>query len=833
MSEETVLIQDRLAYKGLSSTEAESLLETIGYNSLPLPEPKKWFKRFLKIIGEPMMVLLLITAVVYSFVGDKLEALILFFSIIPIALIEFFQQKRTDEALNYLNQMMTDYCMVYRDERIVKMEVKEIVPGDLVYLTAGDKVAADGYLLNSPGLMVDESILTGESIAVVKHQLASPAGILNNENKLLKGTLVVQGEGYFVVQLTGQNTAYGKLGNLLQNIISEKTPLQKKIFDLVRLVAFAAIFISCVLGIILAVRNGLVNGLLGGLTMAISLIPEEFPIVFSVFLIMGVWRMTKQKSLIREMAMVEILGSATVICTDKTGTLTEGKMSLKQIYFNDKLFEAEQIVNHQKEFSDLIIASLLSMEQVAIDPMEIEVQRFAGLAGIKVNDFFKDYTFVEDNPFDAKNKVVSHLWKDKRGGFFQYTAGAPESIIRFSNLSERKKIEAEKAMEKMADKGYRVIAVAQKKLSDNEKISLRNLSFLGMLFMSDPPREGVKNAITVCQNAGIRIIMITGDNKLTAHNIAEQIGLRHSEQILAGSDIEKLSPDALKEAVKRHDIFVRVYPEQKYSIVQALQENGEIVAMTGDGVNDAPALKKANIGIAMGEKGTDVARAAAGMILLDDNFSTIVNAVKEGRRIYNNLRHAFVFLFSFHLPIVGMAILPLFFGHALIFLPIHIIFLELICDPVSVLGFNREQAPRGLMKEPPRRIDEPLIHSDLWKKILIQGLGIFAVCFGLYYYFAVYQNNIGIGRTMAFSSMIISQSLIIIFTREWQQVKTNLLLLIISALTILSLVLIIINPTLRQIFHLSSLILFNWLLMSSVSIFGVISIKGLLLLNKK
>jgi Ca2+-transporting ATPase len=820
-------------YQGLTSTQAQADLVKYGYNIRPAAKRKNWLYTLWNIISEPMILLLLVSATVYFFIGDKTEAFILLVSIVPVLIIEFFQQQRTDQAIKELDKMMVEFCEVFRDGQAIKMESKYIVPEDLIYVTAGDKVPADGFLLNSFGLLIDESMLSGESIAAQKSAIEKSSD-LKDENKLFQGTMVVQGEGTFVVTATGGQTAYGQLGNLLEKIETIDTPLQKKIHALVKNVAIAAMIISIAVGILIAVKYNWSQGLLSALALAMSLIPEEFPIVFSVFLIMGVWRMTKQNALTREMAMVETLGSATVICTDKTGTLTEGKMSLEQIFFKNKINSAKEIKKNPKEFLPLLKTALLSLEQIAIDPMEIEIQNFASQIGIDISGFFHEHILLEDLPFESKNKMVHHLWQNKVNECIQYSAGAPEFIIKHSSLTETEKDKAEKAYEKMASNGQRVIAVSKRDCSEDKKISVKELEFVGLIAMSDPPRAEVKEAIDTCQKAGIRVIMITGDNKLTAHNIAENIGLKHNEQIIVGSDLEGLSDDAIKEIVRRHDIFTRVKPEQKFVIVQALQNLGEIVAMTGDGVNDAPALKKSNIGIAMGQKGTEVARAASGIVLLDDNFSTIVNAIREGRRIYDNLRQAFVFLFSFHLPIVGLAVLPLLFGQPMVFFPINIIFIELICDPVAVLGFEREKARQNLMLEKPRPCDEPLINLKLVGKILIQGIAILSISFGLYYYYAINLGQMEIGRTMAFASLVISQTFLILITREWDQIKSNFLLLAISIITIFILALIIYLPTLHRIFHLEALNLSQIVILCTLplAVMGLITLLTKKLKNK-
>ncbi len=818
-------------YQGLTSDQAKAAQNTYGFNVRPVTKKNTWLKRALDVASEPMVLLLISASIIYFFLGDRTEAFFLIFSIIPVITMEFIQQQRTDKAIFALDKIMVEFCQVYRDGKIQKMETKNLVPGDLVYVTAGDKAPADGTLLNSPGLMVDESMLTGESIAATKSEAVHSEEI-TDDNKLYQNTLIVQGEGYFVVTTTGIHTAYGKLGNLLEKIEQLRTPLQINIRKLVRALAIVAIFISVLIGILLTFESNWVQGLLGAITMFMSLIPEEFPIVFSVFLIMGVWRMTKQKALTREMSMVETLGSATVICTDKTGTLTEGKMTLEEIYFNNQIYTLKDIKKHEMDFEKLIKTALLSLEQVAIDPMEIEVQNFAKKINIDVESFFRAHTLIEDCPFEAKNKMVHHLWKTPVDSCIQYSAGAPESIINKSTLNDQDKKMAFAAYEAMAEKGYRVIAIAQKDCTLDKKVEVENLEFIGLLTMSDPPRAGVKSAIDICQKAGIRVIMITGDNQLTAHNIAEHIGMKHNEELINGSDLENLSDDALREIVRRHDIFSRVKPEQKFAIVQALQSMGEIVAMTGDGVNDAPALKKANIGIAMGQKGTEVARAAAGIILLDDNFTTIINAIREGRHIYDNLRQAFSFLFSFHIPIIGLAVLPLFWHEPLAFLPVHIVFLELFCDPAAVIGFEREIARHHLMTEPPRPANEPLINFKILYKVLIQGLGMTALSFGFYYYYVIHLNQLEFGRTMAFASLIISQTLLVLITREWHQIKSNWLLLIISVTTILTLIFILLIPSWRTAFHLIEIDTTHAIQLISFSFSAVLLIKLLIRLKK-
>ncbi len=795
-----IILDQSAEYNGLTSAEATEFLHLYGPNQRPRAEKDNLLKTILKIFAEPMMLLLLATAIVYLFLGDRFEAYILFLTIIPIGLMELIEIRKTGQALEALDKLLNETASIKRDGIIHEMSVSEVVPKDLIYVTAGDKIPADGYLVQSAGLMVDESVLTGESVSVVKSTYNKKS---IEQSRLSQGTLVVSGEGFLIVEATGLDTSYGRLGKLLSKIDRRDTPLKKKINQLVRILAIIALAVTIIVTVIVSFTQGFLSGLLAGLTMAISLIPEELPVVFSVFMIMGVWRLTKSKVLLRDIMMAEMLGSVNVICTDKTGTLTEGKMKIESVYFQDNIYTRDQLKTKDGELSALFVPALLALEQVAIDPIEIEVQKFANELGIDSTAVFGEHTMVKDFSFDAKTKLVNHWWQADNEPVVQYTAGAPEMIIQNSLLTSKEKEEILKVVESMAGNGFRLIGVAQREIEKNEKeLQLNNLNFVGIFGMSDPVREGVSEAVKICERAGIRIKMITGDNKLTAHYVAEQIGLTHNEEILTGVDLEKMSEEELKIAVMNHDIFARVQPEQKYLLVKALQSDKSVVAMTGDGVNDAPALKAANVGIAMGLRGTDVAREASSMVIMDDNFATIVTAVKDGRRIYANLQKAFSFIFAFHLPIILLGVAPLLLWQKLIFFPVHIVFLELICDPAAVLGFNQDVASRGLMTEPPRAVDEPLINKSIWRNAILRGLGIFGVSFSLYYYFAVIKADFDLALTMSFASLILSQTLLIIFSREWRQVLANKLLLGISTSTVLMLGLVIFTELGRKIFHL-------------------------------
>ena len=803
------------SYRGLSSLDAEVRASEYGKNIRLGRRRKTSFQLLWSIISEPMILLLIATTVIYFFIGTHLETLIFALSIVPIIFIEYFQARRTDRALEMLDNILVEECRVFRDGVMIKMAVKELVPGDMIYISAGDKVPADGVIIHSPGLMVDESVLTGESMPAVKVQYSKER---SNESKLLQGTMVVQGEAQAVILATGGETQYGKLGNLLANIVEEHTPLQKKVHRLVRELAVAAIVVALFIGMVVGREQGLLKGILGSLTIAMAIIPEEFPIVFSVFLIMGVWRLSKRNALVRRMVMVETLGSVTTICVDKTGTLTEGKMSLEKVYLDGKIFDVQSIGDF-KPISPLVEAAVLALERVAVDPMDIEMQRFVNVNKILPDDFYNHFKLMKDGTFNAATKLVNHIWQGADNTCFQYTAGAPESVVELCNFDENVRKEVTAAYENLANDGYRVVAVAKtaSAIDCGEFIS-SGLSFIGLIAMSDPPRYGVKEALAVCHAAGIRVMMITGDHALTAKSIAKRIGLEINGPVIEGRDLSVMTRDKLQDVVRQCTVFARIHPDQKYLIVEALQANEEIVAMTGDGVNDAPALRKATIGIAMGRKGTAVAREAAGIILLDDNFTTIVRAIEEGRRIYDNLRQAFVFLFTFHLPLIGLAVTPLLLGQGLYFLPIHIIFLELFNDPVTVLGLERDPLRSGAMLEKPRSADEPLINRRLWWRIIWQAVGIFGTTLWFYGY-GFWHSNLTLGRTMSFMALVMSQLILVLINRDITQVKKNKLLMFLVVLTGICISLVSFVPVVSQLFHFVPLSVSNYLYTLIVSFF--------------
>ena len=784
------------SYRGLSTLDVEVRAKEFGGNFRPGRRKKTWLQTIIGIVSEPMLLLLIGVSIVYYFIGSHVETAIFGLSIIPIILIQYFQERKTDKAVELLDNLMIEECRVYRDGVLAKIPFGDLVPGDLVHISAGDKVPGDGVVVRSSGYLVDESILTGESSPAIKNQYQ---GELNTECKLNQGTMVVQGDGLMVVLATGSETEYGKLGNLMEKISGQATPLQMKVRSIVKQLAIAAIITALFIGFVVGREQGLIKGILGTLTIAMSIIPEEFPVVFSAFLIMGVWRLSKRNALVRKMVMVETLGSVTVICTDKTGTLTEGKMTLENIYTNGKTYKISELKD-TSEIEHLVQSAVLAMEKVAVDPMEIELQRFAKVKKIIPEDFYSKYNLVKDGSFDAKTKVVNHIWEANKL-CYQYTAGAPENVIKICRWeNDLEKVSAEKAYQQFAGSGYRVVAIAKTESIDCSDFKNSHLRFLGLIILSDPPRYGVKEALEVCEKAGIKVIMITGDHALTAKAIAEKVGLKVRGEIISGEMLNNLEPGKLRDVVTSSNIFARISPEQKYSIIEALQANEEIVAMTGDGVNDAPALKKATVGIAMGKKGTDVARAAAGVILMDDNFTTIVKAVEEGRRIYNNLRKAFGFLVSFHLPIVGMAVVPILFGQELYFLPIHIIFLEFFSDPATVIGLEQDPIAKNAMLENPRPISDPLITGRMWWKIIWQGTGIFTIALA-FYGFGIWSSDIPLGRTMSFIALVLSQIFLMIINRDFVQIKKNHVLLWLVAMTAVSVHVILMVPFLRSLFH--------------------------------
>lgn len=774
--------------QGLSSAEASNRLKQFGFNELPSAKPRTVWTIALEVIKEPMFILLLSCAALYVLLSNYGEGLFMFSSILLMIAITFYQSQKTERALEALKSLASPRALVIRDGEKIKIAGRDVVPGDIIVLNEGDRVPADGVLISGTHLNIDESMLTGESLPVLKSELS------DSHRKIYSGTLVVQGYGVFEVRATGTQTEFGKIGRALENIESDQTHLQKEMKVVIKRFFMAGVFI-CVLMVLMFyfTRGEFLQSLLSGLSAAMAILPEEFPVVLTVFLALGSWRLSKKNVLTRKPSAIETLGSATVLCSDKTGTITQNKMELSSIFTGNELIDKTKFDTRIKEIA--VCAHLASRPQSA-DPME----RAISDVGEKLHINEKEYSFFREFPFSNKLKAMSRVFKSKGSTLHVFTKGAPEDVFKLCSLSDEMLQNYHAAINKMAGEGLRVLAVAKSQYEEknlpNHQHEL-NLSLIGLIGLEDPIRPEVPNAIKECYEAGIKVIMITGDFPLTAKAIATKAGLQDSGRVVTGEEINHWSDEELQKNISNINVFARVVPEQKLRIIKALKNNKEIVAMTGDGVNDAPALKAADIGVAMGKKGTDVAREASSLVLLDDNFASIVMAIRLGRKIYDNLQKAMSYIMAIHIPIIGLTLLPAFFSDMpLLLLPLHIIFMELIVDPVCSIAFESEQEEKSIMKRRPRPIDERFFG---FKKVMgsaFNGALLFIMVL-VVFYLSIKEGHIEQeARAISFSALIIGNVFLILSqlskTRSFISVllenNTSLIILLSVALILLGII---------------------------------------------
>jgi Ca2+-transporting ATPase len=763
--------------QGLTEEEVKLKKATEGYNELPSSKPKSLFHIALGVIQEPMFLLLVACGTLYLMLGDIQEGLMLLAFVFVIMGIEFYQEKKTEKALDALKDLASPRALVIRDGIEKRIAGREVVTGDIMILQEGDRVPADANVLYSVNLSADESLLTGEPVSVRKAEWiegtkqARPGG--DDLPFVFSGSMIVQGNGIAQVTATALNTEIGKIGRALNEVKEEPTKLKREMGVLVKKLAIIGILLCViVIAVYTLTRGDLLNGFLAGITLAMAMLPEEFPVVLTIFLALGAWRISKRSVLTRKPAAVETLGSTTVLCTDKTGTLTKNKMTVSRL-FNGKDF---MTVNSDSVFPDefhaIIEFGILSSQLNPFDPMEKAITLVGDQFLKNTEHLHADWEMIKEYPLSKELLAMSRVFNNDEAQTRTIAAkGAPEAIFDLCHLSQERKGELAQAIEILASGGLRVLGVAKDVEDMSELPEIQhdfNFEFVGLIGLSDPIRENVPQAVIECYQAGIRVIMITGDYPATAMNIAHDIGLKNCNKVITGPQLEEFSESELAEEIKTVNIFARVVPEQKLKIVNALKRNNEIVAMTGDGVNDAPALKAANIGIAMGEKGTDVAREAASLVLMDDNFASIVGAVRMGRRIFDNLQKALGYIFAIHVPIAGLSLIPVFFADLpLILWPVHIVFLELIIDPACSIIFEAEKEELDVMSRPPRAYDEPFFGM---KKILLscsQGIGILIIVFSVYLFCLKHGYSEREVRALAFTTLIASNIAVILSNRSW------------------------------------------------------------------
>lgn len=746
---------------GLNSEEVEKLQKKYGMNELVIQEKPNMLKKFLGVFKEPMFLLLLIAATVYFLLGAPKDGAIMLVFVGFVASITFIQEWKTEKTMNALKDLTSPKVNTLRNGKNILIKSTELVPGDVVFLSEGERIPADCIVLEPSNFSVDESILTGESEYVMKVSTTQSEKSTDYWKKdiLYAGTLCVFGKCTAIVKFTGINTEYGKIGKAISEAKDEPTPLQKKVSILVKNIAIAGV-ILCISVMVASYFYSfdILNSILSGISLAMAIIPEEFPVVLTVFLSMGAYRLAKNNTLMRKISAVETLGSATVLCVDKTGTITQNKMKVKSIYSDGGIFNNEDLKN--QELSDLMV---LSCEKDPYDPMEKAILEAANLSQLET--VYK-YDLSKKIAFDSKTKRMANIYiKDNK--YYVAVKGSAETVLGLCNLDKQTMDEINIEIDKMASNGLRVLALAD---CTSEKVyedlECYELTFKALVGLQDPPKEGVEEAIKLCKKAGIRVVMITGDYSKTAMAIGEEIGLKFTDKVIVGNEIDSLSENELCEVVKSCDVFSRVIPEQKMKIVKALKKNGEIVAMTGDGVNDAPALKSADIGIAMGKRGTEVAKEAADMILMDDNFTTIVKSVKDGRRVYDNIRKAMVYILIIHIPIAAMAMFAPLFNLPPLLLPMHIMLLELIIDPTCSIVFEGEPAEANIMENPPRPPQEPLLTRSLTIKVVLQGIIMFLAAFMPFHYMIDLGISSEYARSFSLITFIVANVTLVLVNRS-------------------------------------------------------------------
>jgi Ca2+-transporting ATPase len=835
---------------GLTIAEATARLKRYGPNELVQKEQHRWWTPILHAVTDPMVLLLLASGMIYVLLQEYTDGIVLLVALLPIVAMDLLLEWRAERTLSRLRTLAAPVALVVRDGREQQIKSTALVPGDLLLLQEGDVIPADGWLSEVVELQVDESALTGESVPVTKQQALEPvAGIRPHTEQALyvgyAGTTILTGHGRMEVTATGKKTEYGQIGTLIAATKTEATPLQRLITRMFRILGIlAGLFCLAVAALEVLHGHGWATALLAGISLAMAAIPEEFPIVFTLYLSLGVWRMARQQALVRRLAGVETLGSTTAICSDKTGTITQGKLALDCLWTPET---SEPVKMHPGERSftlcqqEMLRAARLSFTPASRDPLDRALSEALGFVAMPpATELLSEY------PFITHERLAGAVWQHKPGEeACVYAKGAWERVHALLDpATPPDMIEGFQQMHAiLAGKGLRVLAIARRTLqhpSGHRHHDLALLNPLGLIGFIDPVRPEVPAALAECRQAGIRVLLLTGDHPHTAVTIAREAGLGAPDESLkaiSGPQIEQASDQELEALLKTHQVFARVLPAQKYRIVQALKKQNAIVAMTGDGINDAPVLKAADVGVAMGQRGTEVARAAATIVLMNDNFATIVAAVREGRRIFEDLRRAFGYLIAFHLPIVLTALLVPLLGAPLFLLPIHLVWLELLVHPTSALVFQGDAPDPALMQRPPRRPTEPLLMRLDVLRVLLSGTLLSTGV--LLLYLLALQNGAPVprARALAFTFLILGQVLLVLIERApdlplWRTFqRPNSWLPAILAVTLGGLAIMLLVPGARHLAQFDSLQPGDWALLGlafAATVAGLETVRALL-----
>lgn len=804
--------------RGLDADCARKRLHEEGPNELGLSQRRTLTDILLEVVREPMFLLLLGAGAIYFAMGDGHEALILLTFVFMIMGMTAFQERRTDNALAALRDMSSPRALVIRSGEARRIAGRDVVREDVLVLAEGDRIPADGTLIDAHELATNESMLTGESESVMKKL----------GDKVYAGTLVVAGQGVVQVTATALHTEMGRIGKSLESIAITPSPLREEMGRLTRRLASFGIALSC--GLVLLfwlLRGGWLDALLAGIALAMSLLPQEFAVIMIIFMAMAARRLAAQKVLTRRLNSIETLGETSVLCVDKTGTLTENRMRVAALYADNRAIDVSQPWSGSLSAPlpdthlELLEYAILASEIAPHDPMEQAFHCMAGAHLSDTNRLHPDWRLAREYELSPQMLAMTHLWQSGFGLHDIVAAkGAPETVAELCALSENLRDEIATQAAAMADQGLRVLGVAKAVHTAGhpwpENQQAFDFQWLGLIALADPLREEVPNAVAQCLRAGIRVVMITGDHPRTAQAIARQAGIQ-SEGIITGSEIVDMSQDKLADRAATINIFARIRPAQKLALVEALKAQGHVVAMTGDGVNDAPALKAAHIGIAMGQRGTDVAREAASLVLLKDDFDSIVQAIRMGRRTFANMRQAMIYTLAVHIPIAGLALLPVLFGLPLILAPLHIAFLELVIDPACSIVFEAEEADADLMNRPPRRSDEALLSGQyIWRGVAYGSLTT-AFIFSIYAWLLSQEIAAATAATAAFVILVTANAALILPSRsartEWHRLWHHLTptSVWVLGITLLALVAITCIPVLAQPFRFTPMSGQAWL----------------------
>ena len=790
---------------GLSEAQARERLAAEGANELARDAPPSLLGAVLAVLREPMLLLLLAAGAIYLVLGDRTEALTLLFFVCVVITITLVQERKTERALTALRDLSSPRALVVRDGQRRRIAGREVVRGDLLVLGEGDRVSAAAELLAGAHLELDESLLTGESVPVAK-------GV--GDREVCAGTLVVRGHGLAEVRATGPRSRLGRIGGSLAALDAGRTSLEEEVARTVRLVALVGLGLCALLVLVHGLGGrGWLEGLLAGIALAMAVLPEEFPVVLTVFLALGAWRLSKSRILARRLPAVEALGAASVLCTDKTGTLTENRMRIARLVAGPALHVVDE-GELPESVHEVVEFGILASQRDPFDPMERAFHALGDSALRGTEHLHAEWELVREYPLSPQLFAMAHVWRSPDGARLVVAAkGAPEAIADLCHLDARAAAALAAHVAEMGADGLRVLAVARAYFGARELPAIQHdfdFELVGLVGLADPLRAGVPAAVAECAAAGVRVLMITGDAPDTARAIGRAAGLADGRALITGRELDALDDEELRARLSSIAIVARAVPEQKLRLVQALRAQGEVVAMTGDGVNDAPALKAAHIGVAMGGRGTDVAREAAALVVTDDDFSSIVGAVRLGRRIYDNLRRAMAYVVAVHVPIAGLALVPALFGWPLVLFPVHIVFLELVIDPSCSIAFEAEPGDPELMRRPPRRRDARLFEPGLLLVSILQGASLLVVALLVFRIGWRESGSEAAGRTLAFSALIAGNVALILVNRSWERsalatlARHNLAAWCVILGASLTLTLVLCVPFLRTLFRFES-----------------------------